>query len=99
MTLTLPKTPDELGRLHNDLADVLSEAINERELHILTLPDGEKKAVLRRNAAILNVARQFLKDNGIEAVAAPGSKMEALKQSIGKLPFPGEEFNEVAGVH
>jgi hypothetical protein len=35
-------------------------------------------------AADLNVARAFLKDNGISAVAAPGSPMGTLMQT---LPF------------
>lgn len=53
--------------LHGRLAEVLKDALQEQ-----CDPDGNK---LPPNAAILNVARQFLKDNKIEAVPAKGSPM------------------------
>lgn len=54
---------DALGDLHNELAKTLKEAVGIR--------DEDGKPI----AAILNVARQFLKDNGIESTAAPGSPL------------------------
>ena len=42
------------------------------------IKSGEEKA------SILNVARQFLKDNSIEAIPAEGS---AIKELVDELPF------------
>lgn len=39
-------------------------------------------------AADLSVARQFLKDNGIDGIAAPGSPLKSLADT---LPFPSAE--------
>ncbi|WP_043880497.1 hypothetical protein [Azorhizobium caulinodans] len=39
-------------------------------------------------AADLNAARQFLKDNGVDAVPAPGSPLNAL---MSNLPFDPHE--------
>lgn len=49
--------------LHGRLAEVLKDALQDQY-------DKESGAKLPPNAAILNVARQFLKDNKIEAVPA-----------------------------
>jgi stage V sporulation protein SpoVS len=38
-------------------------------------------------AAILNVARQFVKDNGIEAVIVPGSPAGKLADKLKEFPF------------
>jgi hypothetical protein len=61
-----------LGSLHGKLADVLREALEQD----YTDPDTGQK--LPPPAAILNVARQFLKDNKIEAIAAEGSPLAGL---------------------
>jgi hypothetical protein len=61
-----------LAGLHGKLAEVLQEAISKDYLDPET---GEK---LPPPAAILNVARQFLKDNKIEAIAAEGSPLAGL---------------------
>ena len=61
-----------LSGLHGKLADVLKEALNQEYL------DLETGAKLPPPAAILNVARQFLKDNKIEAIAASGSPLHSL---------------------
>jgi hypothetical protein len=62
----------ELAGLHGQLAKVLKDAISQDYLD----PDtGEK---LPPPAAILNVARQFLKDNKIEAVSVEGSPLHSL---------------------
>ena len=54
---------EALGELHNTLANTLTEALSAR--------DENGKPI----AALLNVARQFLKDNGIESTAPPGSPL------------------------
>jgi len=44
-------------------------------------------------AAILNVARQFVKDNGIEALPTDGSPIGRLNNKLAEFPF------EPDGVH
>jgi hypothetical protein len=61
-----------LGGLHGKLAEVLKDAISQD----YGLDDQGVK--VPPPAAILNVARQFLKDNKIEAVAAPGTPLHDL---------------------
>lgn len=67
-----------LNALHGTLAKVLLEEITNPE------QDGKGRA------AILNVARQFLKDNGVEALPEASKPLRDLAQV---LPFPesGEE--------
>jgi hypothetical protein len=61
-----------LSGLHGKLAEILQEAITQDygvdDMGVKVPPP----------AAILNVARQFLKDNKIEAVAAPGTPLHDL---------------------
>ena len=71
-----------LGSLHGKLADVLREALEQD----YTDEAGNR---LPPPAAILNVARQFLKDNKIEAVAAQGSPLAGLAD----LPVFDEDDN------
>lgn len=68
-----------LEALHNKLAETLSEMIDE--------VDGETKGA----AAILNVARQFLKDNHVEARAAEGSPLGRLAEKLDEHPFDPNE--------
>ena len=72
---------EALERLHSAIADKLTEALVET-------PVGEKGL-----AAILNVARQFVKDNGIEAVPADGSSMGKLADKLKEFPFDPAEGN------
>lgn len=60
-----------LGGLHGKLAEVLKEALSQ------TYTDEQGNS-LPPPAAILNVARQFLKDNKIEAIAVQGSPLHDL---------------------
>lgn len=60
-------TDDALSELHAKLAGVLKEAVQYR--------DPETKMP---QAALLNVARQFLKDNKIESTAPKGSPLADL---------------------
>jgi len=87
----------ELQNLHAELAKVLKTAINETELKIVDLPDAEsetgtvKTVVKTRNAAVLNAARQFLKDNNIQcARGAPSPEITDLAQAY-NLPFAGSD--------
>lgn len=61
-----------LGSLHGKLAEVLKDAIAQEYL------DPETGMKIPPPAAILNVARQFLKDNKIEAIAVEGSPLAGL---------------------
>lgn len=61
-----------LAGLHGKLAEVLKEALEQDYVD----PDTGSK--LPPPAAILNVARQFLKDNKIEAVSVEGSPLHSL---------------------
>lgn len=72
-------TQDALGALHTALATVLADALAQQ------YQDEDGKTV-PPPAAILNVARQFLKDNGIEAQAVAGSPLSILSN----LPFDGQ---------
>lgn len=73
----------ELAGLHGQLAKVLKDAITEgvivrdKEGNALVGADGEYERD-PAPAAILNVARQFLKDNKIEAINAVGSPLHDL---------------------
>jgi hypothetical protein len=58
-----------LGSLHGKLAEVLKDALSQDYV------DPDTGVKLPPPAAILNVARQFLKDNKIEAIAAEGSPL------------------------
>lgn len=69
---------ESLEELHKTLADTLAAAVKA---------EGA-------NASILNVARQFLKDNNIQAVPAVGTPLAKLKSAVDALPFEGaDEFN------
>lgn len=62
----------ELGSLHGALAKILRDSLQQE----YTNPDtGER---IPPPAAILNVARQFLKDNKIEAIGVAGSALHDL---------------------
>ena len=74
-----------LGSLHGKLADVLKEAISQQYF------DEKTGAAVPPPAAILNVARQFLKDNKIEAVDAVGSPLH----SLADLPVFDEDDNVI----
>lgn len=73
-------TEKALGGLHARLAEVLKDSLQDK----FDTETGEK---LPPNAAILNVARQFLKDNKIEAVPAQGTPLHGLSD----LPVFDEE--------
>jgi len=66
---------DAIAGIHGKLAQVFSEALD-------VLDPTERGA-----AAILNVIRQFVKDNGVDAVAAPGSALGTLADKVAAFPF------------
>lgn len=72
-----------LSGLHGKLAEVLTAAISEgimardKDGNVIVDHDGQPMRD-PAPAAILNVARQFLKDNKIEAIAAQGSPLHSL---------------------
>ena len=69
---TKPKADEEaMGSLHGELATVLSDLMKG------TL-DPETGVRIPPGAAILSVARQFLKDNGIDAIRKQGSPLDTL---------------------
>jgi hypothetical protein len=61
----------ELGTLHGTLAKILRESLEQEYLS----DSGER---LPPPAAILSVARQFLKDNKIEGISVKGSALHDL---------------------
>jgi len=68
-----------MERLHGAIADKLSETIEGMEA-------GDKGL-----AALLNVARQFLKDNGVDSVATPDSSTARVADAVTKHPFDPAE--------
>lgn len=72
----------ELAGLHGQLAKVLKEAITEGTPVVvdgIPLMDKDGNLVkLPATPAILNVARQFLKDNKIEAISVQGTALHDL---------------------
>lgn len=67
----------ELGDLHGQLAKILVEEIKKENIDA----NGNKV----RNASVLNVARQFLKDNGIESLGRENENIKELEKVF--LPF------------
>jgi alanine-alpha-ketoisovalerate/valine-pyruvate aminotransferase len=75
-------TSDALGSLHEELAKVLTKAIKEG----VPMKDDEGNVyVAPAPAAILNVARQFLKDNNIDCAPEATNPIGLLKEA--SLPF------------
>lgn len=72
----------QMKKLHSELANTLTAMMEMR--------DDDGKPMI--TASVLNVARQFLSDNDIEADAGdPENRDEALdnlKQNADVLPFP-----------
>lgn len=70
----------KLESLHDKLATVLADALDEI--------DPKEKGT----AAVLNVARQFLKDNNVEAAPREGQPMGRLADKVSEFPFdPAED--------
>lgn len=76
----MAKTQNQLEELHEALADTIKSALDQ------AAADGEMPS-----ASILNVARQFLNDNGIEAKPGTGSPADKVGRSLESLPFPDSD--------
>lgn len=81
MTKTKRASEAALAELHAELAGTLKKAVQFRD------ENGQPVA------ALLNVARQFLKDNKIEAEAPPGSPL----RDLADLPEFEDEMPDTAG--
>jgi len=66
---------DTIGIIHGKLAKVFIEALD-------VIDPAEKGA-----AAVLNVIRQFVKDNGVDALPAPGAPLGHLADKVSQFPF------------
>lgn len=73
-------TEAALSALHGELAAAFKDMLEARD-------ESGKRLV--PPAQVLNVIRQFLKDNGIEADRGTMSALAALSKD---LPFDGEEY-------
>lgn len=81
---------DELDALHAQVAKTLHGALTQ------TWTDKETGEVTPPPAALINVAVNFLKANGITGAAVQaGSPLDFLKEA--SLPFFEETIREVAG--
>lgn len=84
----------EMDALHAQLAITLRDEIDSfKEPIEVADEDGTVTKVSRDRkglAALLNVARQFLKDNNVTALAVPDSPTANLAKG---LPFLGTEFS------
>lgn len=72
-----------LDKLHEALARTFKEILEEGE--VVTDKDGNAMRV-KPGASTLNAIRQFLKDNGVEAV--PDNNGEVRGLGLSNLPFP-----------
>ena len=74
----------EGSKLHDKIAGAYSHSIDMME------DTGEY------NAALLNGARQFLKDNNVLMDSGVGTPLEALNYQLKALPFEDEEHRDTA---
>lgn len=89
-----------LSDLHRSLSEVLTKALRDGEVVV------DKEGVSHKNtapAAILNVARQFLKDNNIEGLPVEGSELGELTNVVKsggiKLPFESTQDSPLNAYH
>jgi hypothetical protein len=74
----------EGSKLHDKIADAYRNSIDLMDDH------GEY------NAALLNGARQFLKDNNVTMDSGLGTPLQALNNQIEALPFEEEQHRDTA---
>jgi hypothetical protein len=72
----------EGSKLHDKIADAYRNSIDMMDEH------GEY------NAALLNGARQFLKDNNVTMDSGVGTPLEALDHQLKALPFEEEQHRD-----
>lgn len=90
--MTNATSNNDMNALHSQLAVTLKEEIEAfKETENVTDAETGKVVGVCKNkkglAGLLNVARQFLKDNGIESRLTANSPLADLTES---LPFPDE---------
>lgn len=73
-------TEEALEALHKALAETLAVGVKDIKRAMADPEAGEIKGA----AALLNVARQYLKDNGIESLPTAGSPTKSL---LDEMPF------------
>ena len=78
-------TVNELGELHGIIARTLRDQIKDGVT--IEGKDGSLQTI-SAPASVLNVARQFLRDNNIECL---GANNEDIKGLVEDLPFETEE--------
>lgn len=66
---------DRIGSVHGKLCEVFEEALDK-------IDPTEKGA-----AALLNVIRQFVKDNGVDAEVKPGTPIGRVADKVAEYPF------------
>jgi hypothetical protein len=91
-------TEEALAALHTKIAEDLIDAIDNGEVlrdrdGAVVMGENEKPLRAKASAAILNVARQFLKDNDIKAMPAKDSPLDRLAKTIPAnfVPYEGDE--------
>jgi len=66
---------DTIGIIHGKLARVFIEALD-------TIDPAERGA-----ASLFNVIRQFVKDNGVDALPVSGTPLGTLAHKVAEFPF------------
>lgn len=74
-------TKDQLNTLHALLAESFATALSTKQV-------DENGNIVPPSSAMMNVIRQFLKDNNVEALDTPNSPLRKL---VSTLPFPSED--------
>lgn len=77
---------DALGDLHSALAKVLTDAVKNG---VTVLDKDGNEVSVTCPAAVLNAARQFLKDNGIECQPQEHNPLGELARSMPKFDDQG----------
>lgn len=79
-------TEEAIEALHAELATGLKEGLDaiRKDIKAGVVPKGA--------ASFLNVTRQFLKDNGVDAIPVKGTPLGDLKE---EFPFVNEEFGQI----
>lgn len=90
-----------LGKLHQQLAEVMSAALDGEELPGYTDEDGEEipGKTLLPSASVMTAVAKFLKDNEITCAVEEGSEMGELMKKFEKRQQSLRKVNkaEIAG--
>lgn len=89
--------PADLRRMHDLMARHLTDLLENGEIartkqgEVVVDPDTGKPLRIKPTASTLNVIRQFLKDNNVDALPADGSPLSDL---LGTIPQFDDEFGK-----